>query len=170
MNGMSDLAISAFDTFAMARDFMLTASPDPQHPRLVVVVFVDKWSPPAMRLALDVEVLRTSNDVRFAQLFVVDAAQARRCVRPALRCATEHPLAVVQEREAAWELGVTATPAVLCYWEGKPVTVHRSDWEGGFTFVGAISRPQLVEYLRHTRDCCVDCSERGRPLVTGIEF
>jgi len=81
-----------------------------------------------------------------------------------------HPLPLAQEREAAWELGVTATPALLCYWEGTPVTVHRSDWEGGFAFVGAISRPQLVEYLRHTRDCCVDCSEKGRPLVTGIEF
>ena len=76
MNGLSDLSISAFDTFAMARDFMLTAAPDPQHPRLVVVAFVDKWSPPAMRLAMDIEALRTGNDVRFAQLFVVDAAQA----------------------------------------------------------------------------------------------
>ena len=94
MNGLSDLSISAFDTFAMARDFMLTAVPDPQHARLVVVAFVDKWSPPAMRLAMDVEALRTGNDVRFAQLFVVDAAQARQPRQPCspLPAPLTHPL------------------------------------------------------------------------------
>ena len=167
MNGMS----SSFDTFAMARDFMLMAAPDQQHPRLVVVAFVDKWSPPAMRLSMDIEALRAGNDVRFVQLFVLDAAQAR--LLPLPFCAMPLPTictALAQEREAAWDLGVTATPALFCYWEGKPVTVHRSDWEGGFAFVGALSRPQLTEYLRHTRDCCVDCSEKGRPLLAGVEF
>ena len=75
-----------------------------------------------------------------------------------------------QEQEAAWELGVTATPALLFFWDGKPVTIHRSDWEGSFAFVGAASRAQLVELIRHTRDCCVECSDKGAPLVVGIDF
>ena len=36
--------------------------------------------------------------------------------------------------------------------------------------VGAASRAQLVELIRHTRDCCVECSDKGAPLVVGIDF
>ena len=50
------------------------------------------------------------------------------------------------------------------------MTIHRSDWEGSFAFVGAASRAQLVELIRHTRDCCVECSDKGAPLVVGIDF
>ena len=75
-----------------------------------------------------------------------------------------------QEHDAAYANGITATPALLFFWEGSPVTVARADWGGSFSFVGALSRPQLVELVRHTRDCCVECRERGRPLVTDIEF
>lgn len=49
-------------------------------PPLVCVLFAHSWSPPAKFAAIELERLRTSGAVNFAQLFVVKAeAEAKAC-------------------------------------------------------------------------------------------
>ena len=62
-----------FDGFAAAREMMGGPSAGPQsQSRLVVVAFVDRWSTPAMRMAMEVEAVRNGGDLRFAHLFILD--------------------------------------------------------------------------------------------------
>ena len=176
----------AFDTLASAKEALASAEQHQQTP-LTIVAFVDKWSPFAMRTAQEVETLRSSQDVRFARLFLLDMAQVRarahwlaacpvvaaagqrRAPNPARRGNNALPRAS-QEEDAAWEAGVTSTPALRFYWKGSPVSVHRSDWEPASSFVGQVSRAHLLELIRHTKDCCIECAEKDRPLAVGIDF
>ena len=66
----------AFDTLASVKEALASAEQHQQTP-LTILAFVDKWSPFAMRTAQDVETLRSSQDVRFARLFLLDMAQVR---------------------------------------------------------------------------------------------
>ena len=116
-------------------------------PRLVVVAFLDRWSPPALATATALEAVRNSGDVNaFAHIFLVDATT---------------------ERDAAWDGGVVVTPALQFYWNGELALVRRPGWEDDNKFVGAAAPDKLVEIIRHARDCCA--VESAQPVI-GLDF
>lgn len=120
---------------ALAPDDSLAAA------RLVAVCFADRWSKTAMSTALSLESVRQGREVEaFAQSFVVDAAT---------------------EPEVCWELGVTATPALLLFWDGQPVTIRRPDWADDTKLSGAFASERVLEIIRHTRDSCLQPGVEG---------
>ena len=73
------------------------------------------------------------------------------------------------DRDAAWEAGVTSTPAVIFYWEGRPAVIHRPGWEVD-NKLKAIPNDKLSEVIRHARDCCTKCESDGSPLVINFDY
>ena len=103
-------------------------------PRLVVVCFADAWAPPAMATASTVQAVRSGGEVgAIANLFVLDA---------------------FEERERAWELSVTSTPATFFWWDGHLLPVRRPGWEDDNKICGALAVTQLLEIVRHARSTC----------------
>jgi hypothetical protein len=116
-------------------------------PRLLLVAFIDTWSPPAQAMAVALNVLR--RDVKaFAQIVLVNA---------------------LSDRDAAWEAGVVTTPALMFYWDGELARVRRPTWEDDNKITGVVSAERLAEIVRHARDCCSSRSESGQ-LVISLDF
>ena len=118
--------------------------------RLVVLAFVDRWSPPAIATAAALEVVRLGGHVQaYASVFIVDATA---------------------EREGAHEHGVLSTPALLFFWEGQQVSVRRPTWEDDDKFIGSANVDRLIEMIRHARDCCVKQASEGARIVVNLDF
>ena len=114
--------------------------------RLVVIAFVDTWSPPALAMAAALEAAKA--DVRgFASIFLVDATA---------------------DGAAAHEAGVLSTPAVQFFWDGIQATIHRPAWDDDDKYSGAAPAERIVEMIRHARDCCVKAD--GMRLVVDLDF
>ena len=84
--------------------------------RLVIIAFVDRWSPPAVATAAALEQMRQGGHVHYASVFIVDATA---------------------DRDAAHEHGVLCTPALLFFWDGQQASVRRPAWEDDDKFSGA---------------------------------
>ena len=117
-------------------------------PRLVVICIADKFGGPAMSTAHSLEAVRAEVEA-FAQCFCVEAiAQADKC----------------------WDLGVVATPAVLFFWDGEPVSVRRPDWDDDTKLHGAFTPDKLLEVIRHTRDTCLQPGPRPEGLLVALDW
>lgn len=62
-----------------------------------------------------------------------------------------HVVDANEEAKTCWEQGIISTPALLFYWQGRPLNVRRAGWNDDNKFVGALSHEQLVELVRSAR-------------------
>ena len=111
--------------------------------RLVVVCFSDSWSPTSRAVVSSLARLR--QDLPFASLVWLEASR---------------------EHASAQNLGIYATPAVVFYWNGHPVSLRRPDQDTDHKFVGALSDAQLLQTIHHVQDCCLQGEQEQPPLVS----
>lgn len=119
--------------------------PPSSEDRLIrAVLFSDLWSPLASSMTTLFTRLRPSSPI---PLFLVDA--------------TKH-------FNVALELGVTTTPALVFFWQGRPVKVQRCGWEqdtkgNSYLVVGVCAEETLRKLLETaqsqvTAKGCLECS------------
>lgn len=98
---------------------------------LVVVCFAQEWSPPALHTAQALEKLRSDGlDPHIGQVFIVDADKESGCT---------------------WELGVRATPAIVYYKDGDPMTVRRLAQSDDIKLVGSFSAENVCSSVQKAR-------------------
>eukprot|EP01116_Phalansterium_solitarium_P007503 TRINITY_DN20212_c0_g1_i1.p1 TRINITY_DN20212_c0_g1~~TRINITY_DN20212_c0_g1_i1.p1 ORF type:complete len:142 (+),score=13.35 TRINITY_DN20212_c0_g1_i1:172-597(+) len=105
---------------------------------LVVVAFVHMWSAPALHVVTSLN--RIKPEASFAHIFIVN---------------------VDSEPVRSREFRLRSTPAVCFFFDGKPLTVRRPDWEDQRFFVGAMPEDNWLDLIRHARDA----GERGKLIV-----
>jgi len=120
-------------------------APSSSEDRLVrAVLFSDLWSPFASSMTTLFTRLRSSSPI---PLFLVDS--------------TKH-------FNVALELGVTTTPTLVFFWQGRPIKIQRSGWEQdtkckAYLVVGVCAEETLRRLLETaqsqvTAKGCLECS------------
>jgi len=106
--------------------------------KLVVIAFVHFWSSPSLHVIASLS--RIKSEVSFARVFAINADN---------------------EPAKCREFRLRSTPSVCFYYDGKPLTVRRPDWEDQQFFVGAMPEDNWLDLIRHARDA----GERGKLIV-----
>ena len=119
----------------------LQASPTRRNPaleeksvssRLVVACFVQEWSPESQSTAASIRGLQEQGDLDFVTVFILDADSEKRT------CA---------------KFDIAATPALVLFWNGQPMTIHRQGWNADNKICGCLSQDNLLMVCQHARAC-----------------
>ena len=80
------------------------------------------WNRASLFLLQTLQALEEGGELRFAKLLYVDADR---------------------ERSKCIELNLACPPALIFYWDGKPLTLRRPDWDDDVKYVGCASRDRV---------------------------
>ncbi|KAF0984674.1 hypothetical protein FDP41_000573 [Naegleria fowleri] len=130
-----------WDSASTVRD-ALTSKSDM---RMVVCCFAEPFSPISTTLARWFEEIRMGDSVTYTQIFILDP---------------------FENSQFASECGIKTSPAVVLFWDGKPVSIQRNGWDEDTKIVGVSTKENYINVIRLLREVG---EEEKHPMILKVE-